>query len=152
MKTEYTLKKTLSLTMAHCNGLWSLDRSATHQEPSRQNGNEGEQSEAGERRDQGRRHHVGRVKIDPAIEVEHVDTALGLVAAGAADTIVPQAIVSGPGFPKNIKAVPFAEPLYDTIALIQREAAYLSPATRKMAQMAERTLLAKVAPEQNVRR
>lgn len=92
------------------------------------------------------------LKIDPAIEVEHVDTALGLVATGAADTVVPQAIVNGPGFPKNVKAVPFAEPLYDTIALIQREAAYLSPATRKMAQMAERTLLAKVAPEQNVRR
>lgn len=92
------------------------------------------------------------LKIDPAIEVEHVDTALGLVSAGAADTFVPQAIVNGPGFPQNVKAVPFAERLYDTIALIQREAAYLSPATRKMAQMAERTLLAKMAPAQNVRR
>ena len=92
------------------------------------------------------------LKIEPAIEVEHVDTALGLVATGAAGTFVPQAIVSGPGFPKNIHAVPFAEPLYDTIALIQREGAYLSPATRKMAQMAARTLLFKVAPGQAIGR
>ncbi|HEY8701837.1 MAG TPA: LysR family transcriptional regulator [Arthrobacter sp.] len=91
------------------------------------------------------------LKIDPAIEVEHVDTALGLVATGAADTFVPQAIVNSPGFPKNIHAVPFAEPLYDTIALIQREGAYLSPATRKMAQMAARTLLARVTPGQDIR-
>jgi DNA-binding transcriptional LysR family regulator len=88
------------------------------------------------------------LKIDPAIEVEHVDAALGLVSTGAADSFVPQAIAKGSGFPQNVKAVPFAPPLYDTVALIQREAAYLSPATRKMAQMAERTLLAKVAPEQ----
>lgn len=92
------------------------------------------------------------LKIDPAIEVEHVDTALGLVSTGAADTFVAQAIVNGPGFPQNVKAVPFSEPLYDTIALIQREGAYLSPATRKMAQMAERMLLAKVVAGQNVRR
>ncbi|MDN4646428.1 LysR family transcriptional regulator [Arthrobacter sp. PsM3] len=91
------------------------------------------------------------LKIEPAIEVEHVDTALGLVAAGAAGTFVPQAIVRGPGFPKNVHAVPFVEPLYDTIALIQREGAYLSPATRKMAQMAARTLLSKVTPGQDIR-
>ncbi|MDI3213839.1 LysR family transcriptional regulator [Arthrobacter sp. AL12] len=92
------------------------------------------------------------LKIEAAIEVEHVDTALGLVATGAAGAFVPQAIVSGPGFPRNIHAVPFAEPLYDTIALIQREGSYLSPATRKMAQMAARTLLSKVAPGQAIGR
>ncbi|MCB5283150.1 LysR family transcriptional regulator [Arthrobacter sp. AL08] len=92
------------------------------------------------------------LKIDAAIEVEHVDTALGLVAAGAADSFVPHALVSAPGFPKNVHAVPFAEPLFDTIALVQREGAYLSPATRKMAQMAARTLLSKVPPGQDIRR
>jgi DNA-binding transcriptional LysR family regulator len=91
------------------------------------------------------------LKIDPAIEVEHVDAALGLVSTGAADSFVPQAIVNGSGFPRNVKAVPFTPPLYDTVALIQREAAYLSPATRKMAQMAEGTLLARAALAQNVR-
>src|SRR6266850_6217267 len=68
MNTEYTLRRTLFLAMVHCNGLWSLDRSATHQEPSRQNGNKGEQTEAGERSDQRGRHHIGWVEIDPAIE------------------------------------------------------------------------------------
>lgn len=92
------------------------------------------------------------LKIEAAIEVEHVDTALGLVATGAAGTFVPEAIVSGPGFPRNVHAVPFTEPLYDTIALIEREGAYLSPATRKMAQMAARTLLSKVPPGQGIKR
>ncbi|MDQ0755335.1 LysR family transcriptional regulator [Arthrobacter sp. B3I4] len=95
------------------------------------------------------RAHLRGLKVDPAIEVEHVDTALGLVAAGAADTFVSEAIVKGQGFPRNVHTVPFAEPLFDTIALIQREGAYLSPATRKMAQMAARTLLAKARAGQD---
>ncbi|MET4095396.1 LysR family transcriptional regulator [Arthrobacter sp. UYCu712] len=90
------------------------------------------------------------LNIDPSIEVEHVETALSLVATGAADTIVCRTIAEGPSFPRNIKTVPFAEPLYDTIALVQRESSYLSPATRKIAELAERTLLAKVGPEQKV--
>ena len=82
--------------------------------------------------------------IDPAIEVEHVETALSLVATGAADTIVSRTIAESPSFPPGIDVTPFAEPLYDTIALVQREGAYLSPATRRLADLAERTLLAKV--------
>jgi len=82
--------------------------------------------------------------IDPAIEVEHVETALSLVATGAADTIVSRTIAESPSFPPGIDVTPFAEPLYDTIALVQREGAYLSPATRRLAELAERTLLAKV--------
>ncbi|MDN3497064.1 LysR family transcriptional regulator [Planococcus sp. APC 4015] len=83
--------------------------------------------------------------IDPAIEVEHVETALSLVATGAADTIVSRTIAESPSFPPGIDVVPFAEPLYDTIALVHREGAYLSPATRRLADLAERTLLAQVA-------
>jgi DNA-binding transcriptional LysR family regulator len=89
------------------------------------------------------------LKIDPAIEVEHVETALNLVSTGAADTIVCKAIAEGMTFPSNIRTVPFADPLYDTIALVHREASYLSPATRKIAQLAEQTLLSKVRPGQN---
>ncbi|MBC7596802.1 MAG: hypothetical protein H7288_23255, partial [Kineosporiaceae bacterium] len=43
-----------------------------------------------------------------------------------------------------------AEPFYDTIALVQRESGHLSPATRKFAQLAERTLMDKVAPRQSI--
>lgn len=82
--------------------------------------------------------------IDPAIEVEHVETALSLVATGAADTIVSRTIAESAGFPPGIDVTPFAEPFYDTIALVQREGAHLSPATRRLAELAERTLLTKV--------
>jgi DNA-binding transcriptional LysR family regulator len=82
--------------------------------------------------------------IDPAIEVEHVETALSLVATGAADTIVSRTIAESASFPPGIDVTPFADPIYDTIALVQREGAYLSPATRRLAELAERTLLAKV--------
>lgn len=82
--------------------------------------------------------------IDPAIEVEHVETALSLVASGSADTIVSRTIAESPSFPRGIRLTPFAEPLYDTIALVQRDGADLSPATRRFAELAERTLLARV--------
>ncbi len=86
----------------------------------------------------------GRV-IDPAIEVENVETALGLVASGAADTVVSRTIAESAAFPAGIRVVPFAEPLYDTIALAQREGAYLSPAARRLAELAERMLRARIA-------
>lgn len=82
--------------------------------------------------------------IDPAIEVENVETALGLVAAGAADTIVSRTIAESAGFPTGITLTPFAEPLYDTIALAQREGAYLSPGARRMADLAQQMLRAKL--------
>ncbi len=96
-----------------------------------------------------RRQLLGRARldgltIDPAIEVEHVETALSLVATGAADTIVSRTIAESASFPPGVDVVPFAEPLYDTIALVQREGAYLSPATRRLAELAEETLMAKV--------
>jgi DNA-binding transcriptional LysR family regulator len=85
------------------------------------------------------------LRIEPAIEVEHVETALSLVATGAADTIVSRTIAEGKAFPPGIDVTPMAEPLFDTIALVQREGTFLSPATRRLAQLAEQTLLAKVS-------
>ncbi|MET4781050.1 LysR family transcriptional regulator [Glaciihabitans sp. UYNi722] len=90
------------------------------------------------------RARVQGITIDPAIEVEHVETALSLVATGAADTIVSRTIAESSTFPSDIDVTPFADPLYDTIALAQREGAYLSPATQRLAELAERTLLAAV--------
>ena len=84
------------------------------------------------------------LSIDPVMEVEHVETAVSLVSTGAADTIVCRTITEGSSFPKNIHLVPFKEPLYDTIALAQRESTYLSPATLKIAELAEKTLLARM--------
>lgn len=80
------------------------------------------------------------LSIEPAIEVEHVETALDLVAAGTADTIVSRSIAEAEGFPAGIRTFPFAEPMHDTIALVQREGMLLSPATQRLAELAERML------------
>jgi len=74
--------------------------------------------------------------IDPAIEVEHVETALGLVSGGSVETIVSRAVAESPGFPSEVRVFPMAEPFYDTIALIHREGALLSPATKRVAELA----------------
>ncbi|OAN33443.1 LysR family transcriptional regulator [Microbacterium sp. H83] len=78
--------------------------------------------------------------IEPALEVEHVETALDLVAAGTADTIVSRSIAESDGFPTGIRTFPLAEPMHDTIALVQREGMLLSSATRRLVELAERML------------
>lgn len=84
------------------------------------------------------------VQVVPDIEVEHVETAIGLVSAGAGDSIVSKSIAQKPGFPSSIQTYPFAEPLYDTLALIQREEARLSPATQRFAELAEEMLMSRI--------
>ncbi|WP_217496002.1 LysR family transcriptional regulator [Agrococcus sp. SGAir0287] len=84
------------------------------------------------------------LRIEPAIEVEHVETALGLVASGSVDTIVSRSIAESPSFPAGVHVAPMDEPCFDTIALVQREGAHLSPATRAIASLAEQTLLSKL--------
>lgn len=81
--------------------------------------------------------------LEPAIEVENVETALGLVASGTADTIVSRSIAESPAFPAGIRVVPFAEPLSDTIALARREGSDLSPAAARLAEMAQEMLRAR---------
>lgn len=78
--------------------------------------------------------------LTPVIEVEQVDTALELVAAGAGETFVSRAVATSSIAPPGITYVPFEEPLYDTVALIQKESAILSPATRELARLARETL------------
>lgn len=88
--------------------------------------------------------------IDPAIEVEHVETALNLVAAGSANTVVSRSVARSTSFPRNVRTVPFAEPIFDTIAFAQRERGQMSPATRKLASLAQSILLERIAPEQQL--
>lgn len=87
------------------------------------------------------RAQLSGVTLSACIEVEHVESALDLVARGVGDTIVSGAVAAAKGFPDRISTVPFAEPLYDTIALVQRHGAVLSPATRELARLARRMLL-----------
>ena len=81
------------------------------------------------------------LKLDPWIEVEHVESALNLVARGVGHTLIARAVANSAACPSVIRTVPFAEPIYDTIALIQRQSAILSPATRELARLARRTIL-----------
>ena len=86
------------------------------------------------------RAQLAGLKLEPWIEVEHVESALELVARGVGDTVVPGAIIDSPTFPAQLRATPFADPLYDTIALVQRDTAVLSPATREFARLAQQAL------------
>lgn len=90
------------------------------------------------------------VVLDPAVEVEHVETAVGLAATGAADTVVSKAVATSPGFPPELRLSPFTEPLYDTLALIHRESAKLSPAAERISDLTEHTLLAAADPDEVV--
>lgn len=86
-------------------------------------------------------------KLTPTIQVEHVEAALSLVAQGAGDTVLPRAIVNSVTAPPGISIAPFADPLYDVIALVSRPAAALSPGVREFAERACRALLSRAAPE-----
>jgi DNA-binding transcriptional LysR family regulator len=100
------------------------------------------------RRQLAERAQLAGVALTARIEVEHVDSALDLVARGAGDTIVSTAVASGPSFPASLHTAPFAEPLYDTIALVQRAGAPLAPATRELARLARRMLLERGADDE----
>lgn len=77
------------------------------------------------------------VRLEPAIEVEDVEVALELAARGLGETFVSNTIATGPRFPKELKTVPFAEPLYDTFAFIARRGAPVSPGVRAVVRAIE---------------
>ncbi|MDR6972786.1 LysR family transcriptional regulator [Leifsonia shinshuensis] len=93
------------------------------------------------RRQLAERAQLEGITLTPRIEIEHVESALGIVALGGGDTIVSRAVAESKAFPENVRTVSFAEPLYDTIAIIQRQGNVLSPATREIARLAQRMLL-----------
>lgn len=92
------------------------------------------------------RAQLAGLKLEPWIEVEHVESALELVTRGIGDTIVPGAIIDSPTFPTALLSTTFADPLYDTIALVQRDTAVLSPATREFARLAQQALTSSGSP------
>jgi DNA-binding transcriptional LysR family regulator len=60
------------------------------------------------------------VALVPRFDVEHPESALQLAARGLGDTIAARAITRNPGFPAGLGSAPFADPLYDSFALITR--------------------------------
>lgn len=93
------------------------------------------------RRQLATRAHLEGVDLTPMLEVEHVESALSIVARGGGDTIVSRAVAASRVFPENIHTVGFADPLWDVIAMVQRRDTVLSPATREIARLARRMLL-----------
>ncbi|MBF4574591.1 MULTISPECIES: LysR family transcriptional regulator [unclassified Frondihabitans] len=93
------------------------------------------------RRQLAERAQLAGITLTAQIELEHVETALGIVALGGGDTIVSSAVARSKGFPDGVHTIGFAEPLYDTIAIVQRRGSVLSPATREIARLARRMLL-----------
>ena len=93
------------------------------------------------RRQLAERAQLAGVRLAPWIEVEHVESALALTARGIGDTIVSRAVATSSSRPDGVHTVPFAEPLFDTIALVRRRAEVLSPASQELARLAQQMLL-----------
>lgn len=89
------------------------------------------------RRQLAERAQLAGLRLEPMIEIEHVESALKLAAARVGDTIVSGAVLESDAMPPGLHIAPFAEPLYDTIALAQHRARPLSNATREFARLAE---------------
>ncbi|MHA0289000.1 LysR family transcriptional regulator [Mycobacterium sp. C3-094] len=100
------------------------------------------------RRQLAERAQLAGLRLEPVIEIEHVEAALRLVAAGVGDTIASGAVVDSDAFPAGLHVARFAEPLFDVIALARHRVRPLSNATREFARLAEDTIreLAAISP------
>src|SRR5690606_15824558 len=99
------------------------------------------------RRQLAERAQLAGAKIEPWIEVEHVEAALTLAAEGVGDTIVSSAVARSRWFPPGLGSTGFADPLYDTIALVRRQGSVLSPAADELARLAQDALLARAGAD-----
>ncbi|GAA2754306.1 LysR family transcriptional regulator [Amnibacterium kyonggiense] len=86
------------------------------------------------------RARLAAVRVDPLVEVEQVESALALVAAGVGDTFVSRAVAEAQVHGGPIRFVPFAEPLHDTIALVRRRQTAMSAATVELIRLARSML------------
>ncbi|MDD6460908.1 MAG: LysR family transcriptional regulator [Bifidobacteriaceae bacterium] len=93
------------------------------------------------RRQLAQRAQLRGVTMEPQIEVESVESAVQLVAAGLGDTLLPSAVVNSPRFPTDIHTTPFDHPLFDTFALVTRQGWDMSPITQQLARIAIERLL-----------
>jgi LysR family cyn operon transcriptional activator len=81
------------------------------------------------------------VRIDPAIEVDNMGSALELAARGVGDTLVSARTARRRGgFPSALRTVAFAESLEETLAFISRRGTPLSPAARLLVALTEQQL------------
>lgn len=88
------------------------------------------------------RANLAGLSFEGQMEVEHAETAYDLVTAGAGESFMAQGILASLRSEDRVRSFPFAEPLYDTIALVQRKHGYLSPATRRFSVLAQNAVAA----------
>ena len=74
------------------------------------------------RRQLAERAQASGVRLRPRVEVELIDLALRLVAAGLGDTYLPSAYTHAPYYPAGLSTAPFSPALYDTFAIVTRPA------------------------------
>jgi DNA-binding transcriptional LysR family regulator len=77
------------------------------------------------------------IRLRPRVEVELIDIALRLVAAGLGDTYLPSAYTHAPYYPAGLTTASFKPALYDTFAIITRSGARLSPGVRRLLDVLE---------------
>ena len=104
------------------------------------------------RRQLAARAQVAGLSIEPAIEVEDLETAVDIASRGLADTVISSAIAAGRRFRAGLGVVSFADPFFETFAIVTRRQTVLSPAVTALLRVAERRLAARQAgPEPRVR-
>jgi len=72
------------------------------------------------------------LRLQPRVEVELIDLALQLVAAGIGDTYLPSAYTHAPSYPDRLTTARFSPPLYDTFAVVSRHGSRPSPGMREL--------------------
>lgn len=72
------------------------------------------------------------VRLQPKVEVELKDMALGLVAAGTGDTYLPSVCTRAPYYPTGLSTASFTPALYDTFAIVTRPGRRLSAGVREL--------------------
>lgn len=80
------------------------------------------------------------VLLDPIIEVEQVESALSLVAAGTGATLVSDSLRRKGKIPSGVDVYPFRESFTETIALIARNDSVVSLATQEIIRLVRKTI------------
>jgi len=98
------------------------------------------------RRQLAERAQLAGVTIDPVLDVEDEEAALDLAGRGLGATVTSRGVLLhlGRRVSRRLGWAPFEEPLLDTMAVITRRGARLSPAAREFSEIAE-THLSEVA-------
>ena len=88
------------------------------------------------------------------IEVEDVETAVQAVGLGLADSVVPRGVVNQllPRLGSGVGWVPLRPRMYDTLAVVHRSDAVLSPAARLVIELATQAIRSVTAPAAAARR